>query len=129
MDDLKLFGKNGEELEELLTTVKTFSNDIIMQFGLDKCAKATFKSGKLTTTADIHVDTNTLIQELEQEGTNKYLGINEVNGIQHATMKEKIRKEYNRRVTRSELSAIYKIQAVNSLAVPVVKYNFNIINW
>ena len=47
-------------------------------------------------------------------------------------MKEKIRKEYYRRVrlvTRSELNANHKIQAINSLAVPVVKYSFNIINW
>ena len=83
------------------------------------CAKATFKRGKLVKTLDIQVDTNTIIQELEQEGAYKYLGINEGNGIQHATMKEKIRKEYYRRVrlvTRSELNVISKIQAIKRAA-------------
>ncbi|CAH3168102.1 unnamed protein product [Porites evermanni] len=47
-------------------------------------------------------------------------------------MKEKIRKEYNRRVRsilRTELSGRNKIEAINSLAVPVVQYSFGIIDW
>ena len=47
-------------------------------------------------------------------------------------MKEKVRKEYYRRVKlalRSELNAGNKITAVNTLAVPVLTYSFHIINW
>ena len=47
MGDLKLYGRNDYELEGLLRTVKTFSDDIGMTFGLDKCAKATFIREKL----------------------------------------------------------------------------------
>ena len=36
MDDLKLYAKNDKELEGLLSTVKQFSDDIGMEFGLDK---------------------------------------------------------------------------------------------
>ena len=36
MDDLKLYGKSTAELESLLDTVRVFSNDISMEFGLDK---------------------------------------------------------------------------------------------
>lgn len=43
MDDLKTYAKNDDQQEGLLTTIKTFSRDICMQFGLDKYAKATFK--------------------------------------------------------------------------------------
>ena len=39
LDDLILYEKNDEEL---LSTAYIFSNDISMEFGLDKCAKATF---------------------------------------------------------------------------------------
>ena len=35
MDDLKLYGKNDHEHDELLKRVKTFSNDIGMTFGPD----------------------------------------------------------------------------------------------
>ena len=132
MDDLKTYVKNDNQQEGLLKTIKTFSDDICMQFGLAKCAKATFKRGKLTQTTAITVDTNTTIKELEQEGAYKYLGINEGDGIQHATMKEQIRKEYYRRVrlvTKSELNGSNKIEAINTLAVPAFTYSVNIVNW
>ena len=47
-------------------------------------------------------------------------------------MKEKIKKEYYRRVRlvlKTELNAANRIQAVTTLAVPVVTYSFNVINW
>ena len=47
-------------------------------------------------------------------------------------MKDKIRKEYLRRVRlfiRTERDGRNKIEAVNSLAVPVVQYSFGIIDW
>lgn len=132
MDDLKTFGKNDQEQTSLLTIVKGFSDDIQMEFGLEKCSKATFKKGKLTTTENIQIDLHTTIQQLEQEGTYKYLGVNEGDGIQHAKMKEKIRKEYYRRIrmiTKSELNAINRMEAINALATPVVTYSFNIVDW
>jgi len=46
MDDLQLIAKSEEELQK--QTVKTFSDDINMEFGLEKCTKITFKRGKLT---------------------------------------------------------------------------------
>ena len=53
----------------------------------------------------------------------KYLGVDESDGIQLSKMKEKIRKEYNRRVRlilRTELNGRNKVEAINSLAVPVI---------
>ena len=47
MDDLKLHAKNNKELEGLLSAVKQFYADIGMEFGLNRCAKATFRKGKL----------------------------------------------------------------------------------
>ena len=62
----------------------------------------------------------------------KYLGVNEAAGIQHAKMREKIRKEYYRRVRlilKSEVNAVNRIAAINSLAIPVITYSMNIVNW
>ena len=47
-------------------------------------------------------------------------------------MKEKIRKEYYRRirlVLETELNSKNRIEAINTSAVPVVQNSFNIINW
>jgi Asp-tRNA(Asn)/Glu-tRNA(Gln) amidotransferase C subunit len=47
MDDLKLTAKSEEEFQKQIQTVKSFSDDIYMEFRLEKCAKITFKRGKL----------------------------------------------------------------------------------
>ena len=107
------------------------SNDIKTEFGLDKCAKATFKRGRLSKTIDLHLDVDTVIEELEHE-KHKYLGANEGDGIQHSAIKEKTRKEYYTRehiVLKTELNAANKFEAINTLAIPVEIYSFNIINW
>ena len=47
-------------------------------------------------------------------------------------MKEKIRKECYRRVwaiLKTEINSANRVQAINTLALPVVTYSFNIINW
>ena len=132
MDDLKLFAKNDSQLEGLLNIVGQFSKDIKMEFGLDKCAKATFIKGKLHKTSCINLNHSIKIRELEQEEVYKYLGVSEGDGIHHSAMREKIRKECYRRVRailKTELNSRNRIDAINSLAIPVVTYSFNVINW
>jgi len=132
MDALKLIAKSEEELQKQTQTVKTFSNDIRRDFGLDKCAKITFKKGKLTHSQNLVTDINREIQELEQGKTYKYLGIEESEGIQHQQMKERLKQEYSRRlrmILKFELNARNKITAIGALAVPGLRYSFGIINW
>ena len=94
-----------------------------MGFGLEECAKANFERGKLASTGNIVINDDTEAQESDQEGVYKYLGVDESDGIQHSKMKEKTRKEYNRRVRlilRTELNGRNKVEAINSLAIPVI---------
>ena len=65
--DLKLYGKDDKELDGLLCTVTRFSDDIGMEFGLDKCEKATFIRGRLTSKSEIKLDEDTSIRELGQK--------------------------------------------------------------
>ena len=92
MNDLKLIAKSEEELQTQIQTVKTFSDDINMEFGLEKCAKITFKRGKLTHIQNLVIDTNREIEELEHGEMYKYLGIEETEGIQHQKMKERLKR-------------------------------------
>ena len=124
-DDLKLYAKNDSELEGLLGIIKGFS-DIGMEFGLSTCAKATFKRGKLEKSDHVRLDEETMIKDPEQE---KYLGTDESSGIQHATVKQKLKKELVRRtrlLLKTDLNSKNKITAINILAIPVITYNFNI---
>ena len=86
----------------------------------------------MASTGNIVTDDDTEIQELDQERVYTYLGVDQNDGFQHSKMKEKIRKEYSKRVRlilRTELNGRNKIEAINSLAVPVVQYSFGIIDW
>ena len=47
MDHLKLFGKTKRDMESLINTVRLFSENVAMQFGVDKCAITVLKRGKL----------------------------------------------------------------------------------
>ena len=62
MDDLKLYAKDDEQLEGEIKVVKKINDNISMSFGLGKCAKTTFKTGKLISTGNIQLDDNTSIQ-------------------------------------------------------------------
>ena len=48
MDDLKLYAKNQKGLELLVETERIFSDDIGMEFGIDKCDTLVLKRGKIT---------------------------------------------------------------------------------
>ena len=46
MDDIKLFAKNEKELETLIHAVRIYSQNIGMEFVIEKCIMLVMKSGK-----------------------------------------------------------------------------------
>ena len=103
-----------------------------MEFGLDKCPKASFKRGKKVSAEGISLNNIQVIQDLDEAETYKYLGMKEGEGVQHHKMKVKIRKKYKRRIKlllKSKLNARNKIAAINTLAVPVILYSYGVIHW
>jgi len=78
MDYLKLIAKSEEEFQTQIQTVKTFSDDIHMEFGLAKCAKIAFKRGKLVHSQNLVIDINREIQELEQGKLTNTSGLRKV---------------------------------------------------
>ena len=133
MDDLKLYGRNPDQLYGLLHTVRTYSDDIRMKFGLEKCAIAHFVNGKLLgRNTGVQVGKTATVKGLEPGQVYKYLCVDESNGIQHSTMRERLRREYFRRVKmvlRTELYGRNKVLAINGLALPVLSYNLGVIHW
>ena len=85
------------EREGLLRIVKRFSDNIGMGLGLSKCNKANFKRDKLEKSVHEQRDEETMIKDLEQEKVYRYLGVDESSRIQHATMKQILKKELIRR--------------------------------
>lgn len=131
MDDLKVIAKSETELEEQLTTVRRFSDDIQMEFGTDKCATAVFKRGRLQTRCNIReVDLD--FRQIEGRETYRYLGVEEGEGIDHHKAKEQLRKEYRKRVRKilsTELNGKNKIVAIGQFALPLLQYSFGVVDW
>ena len=111
--------------------MKKVSDDIQMEFGLDKCAKATFKRDKEVSAEGILLNDHQLIQDLDQAETYKYLGMG---GRRRSTtppdegQDQEGYKQQIKLVLNSELNARNRIAAINALAVPVVLYSYGIIN-
>ena len=94
MDDIKLFAKNEKELETLIHTVRIYSRDIGMEFGIEKCAMLVMKSGKRQLTDGMELPNKDKIKTFAGNESYKYLGILEADTIKQVQRKEKIQKEY-----------------------------------
>jgi hypothetical protein len=81
MDDLKLIGRSEEELRNEIKIVKTFSKDIKMKFGSEKCARISLKNGTVYRKQHMGNTMEKEIKELEPMKANKYLGVEENHNI------------------------------------------------
>ena len=123
MDDLKMLSRNENDLKNEIKIVHTISKDLNMNFCLEKCARIYLKRDRVQSKMHIGNTFENDIKELDPRKACKYLGIEESFDIQHKNEKEKLKKEYLRRlrlVLGTELSEEYKIQAILSLAVAVL---------
>ena len=66
MDDIKLFKKNEKELKILIRTVRIYSQDIGMEFGIEKCAMLVMKSSKRQLTDGIELPNQDKIKTLAE---------------------------------------------------------------
>ena len=106
MDDMKLYGNSEKEAERFKYTVRIFSKDIAMEFGISKCAHVTVKARKLVSVGGMKISSEEVILELELDKGYKYVVILETNGIMHIEMKDKIQKKYYKTVRQLKSSIL-----------------------
>ena len=107
MNDLKLYSRSEKELNSLVQTIRIFSKDIGMEFGIEKCAVLVIEKGKIVKSG-------------------KYLGILEDDRFLGEEMKLKVSKEYFRRlknVLKSKLNGGNLVQGANTWAVSLLRYS------
>ena len=84
-----------------------------------------------TRTEGIQLPDGNDIKDIDEIGY-KYLGIIECEEIKHQEMKEKINKEYIKRlkaILKSSLNSGNTVKAVNTWAVPAIRYSAGIVDW
>ena len=132
MDDIKLFAKNEKELETLIHAVGIYSQDVGMEFGMEKCAMLVMKSGKRHLTDGMELPNQDKIRTLGEKETYKYLGILGDDTIKQVVLKERIKKEYLRRTRKlleTKLCCRNLIKGINAWAVFLVRYSGPFLKW
>ena len=76
-DDLKLLGRNGNDLKNEIKIVHTISKYLNMNFGFEKCARICLKRGRVQSKMHIGNTFENDIKELDARKAYKYLGIEE----------------------------------------------------
>ena len=117
---------------KLSYTQLEYSQNIGMEFGIEKCAMLVMKSGKRHMTDGMELPNHDRIRTLEENETCKYLGILEADTIKQVQMKDMIRKEYLRRTRKlleTKLSSRNLIKGINTWAVPLVRYSEPFLKW
>ena len=100
MDDLKLYSRSEKGLNSLVQTVPIFSEDIGMEFGIEKCAILVIKKGKVVNSVGIELPDDQVVKSLQEGESYKYLGILEAVKFLDNKMKLKVCKEYLRRLRK-----------------------------
>ena len=90
------------------------------------------KKGNHVSSNGVKMPDNEEIKDIDKDQGYKYLGVLEADKIKDKEMKEKIQKEYFRRVRRilkSKLNSGNTILAINSRAVSLIRYGPGMIAW
>ena len=117
MDDLKLYSRNEKGLDSLVQRVCVFSEDIGMEFGIEKCAILVMEKGKIVKSVDIELPDGKVIKSLQEGKNYNYLGILGAHKFLEEKMKLNVSKEYVRRlrkVLKSKLNGGNLVCRVNT---------------
>ena len=132
MDDLKLYSRSEKGLDLLVQTVRVFSEDIAMEFGIEKSAMLVMEKGKIVKSVGMELPDGKVIKSLQESESYKYLGILEVDKFLEEKMKLNVSKECIRRLRKflkSKLNGRNLVRGVNSWAVSLLRYSAAFVSW
>ena len=66
MDDLKLYSRNEKELNSLVQTIRVFSEDIGMEFGIEKYTMLVIEKGKIVKSVGMELLDAKVIKSLQK---------------------------------------------------------------
>ena len=93
MNDLKLHSQSEKGLDSLVQTVRVFSEDIGMEFGIEKCVMLVMEKRKIVKSVVIELPDGKVIKSIQDGESYKYLGILEVDKSLEGKMKLNVSKE------------------------------------
>ena len=119
-------------MDSLVQTVRVFSEDIGMEFGLKKCATLVMEKGKTVKSVGIELPDGKVIKSLEESESYKYLEILEADKFLEEKMKLNVLKKYIRwlrKVLKSKLNGGNLVRGINTWAVTLLRYSAAFLSW
>ena len=119
-------------MDSLIQTVCVYSEDIGMEFGIEKCAMLVIVKGKIMKSVGIELPDGKVIKSLQEGESYKYLRILEADKFLEEKMKLNVSKEYIRRlkkVLKSKLNGGNLVRGVNTWAVSLIRYSAAFVSW
>ncbi|XP_039759615.1 uncharacterized protein LOC120633471 [Pararge aegeria] len=97
MDDIKLYATTQKDLYQLANLTEQYSQDICMEFGIDKCKINAIKDGQ-SLQHTYHMEAGQQINSLEETEVYKYLGYNQGKLIEYKNTKTKLIQQFKHRL-------------------------------
>ena len=119
-------------MDPLVQTVRVCSEDIGMEFGMEKCAMLVMEKGKIVKSVGIELPGGKVIKSLQEDESCTYLGILEADKFLEEKMKLNVSKEYIRRlrkVLKSKQNGGNFVRGVNTWAVSLLRYSAAFVSW
>ena len=119
-------------MDSLVQTVRVFSEDVGMEFSIEKSAMLVMEKGKIVKSIGIELPKGKVIKSLKAGESYKYLGILEADKFLEDTTKLNVSKEYIRRLTKvlkSKLNGGNLVRGVNTWAVSLLRYSAAFLSW
>jgi hypothetical protein len=129
VDDIILYAATNNQLQELLQLAHTFSRDIGMTFGIEKCKTLSIVKRKLVLGNFTTEEEDTVIA-MKEEDIYKYLGHMQTEQIRHSQMEQELGDEYLQRtkdILKTKLNGKNTFKAINTYAIPVLTFSFGIV--
>lgn len=126
MDDCKVYAKSAKDLDTIVDQLQQYALQSGLEFGMNKCATLQLKRGK-----EVKEPEEILIPNLADDNY-RYLGMVQRDRIDKDAAKSELRKTYLQRVRKilkTKLNAGNLVAAVNTWAVPVLRYSGGIVKW
>ena len=127
-----MYSQSEKGLESLVRRVCVFSEDIGMEFGIEKYAMLVMEKRKIVKSGGIELPDGKVIKSLQEGESYKYLGILEGDKFLEEKMKLNVSKKYIRRlrkVLKSKLNGRNLVRGVNTCAVSLLRYSTAFVSW